>query len=72
MLVPPPSPLYTFAPSIDDLEASARALVERCVASLTGDLGSVIVTAVRVTARHRIVELITTNGQVSVMELVER
>jgi hypothetical protein len=71
MLVPPPTPLYTLAPSIEDLEQATHDLIERCVASLTGHLGSVIVTAVRVTSRHRIVELITTDGPVSVMELVE-
>ncbi len=71
MLVPPPTPLYTLAPSINDLEQATHDLVERCVASLTGHFSSVFVTGVRTTARHHVVELATATGNLRLMEIIE-
>lgn len=71
MLIPPPAPSFTLSPSLGDLSPADLAAVQRCVASLAGQMGGVVVTGVRVRGRHRIVEVETLMGTVIVQEALE-
>ncbi|MFN8111445.1 MAG: hypothetical protein U0Y82_16630 [Thermoleophilia bacterium] len=71
MLVPPPPPAYTLSPALDDLDQDTLAVIERCLAALTGQVGGVLVVGVGATDRHVIVDVTTPNGSVLLMELMD-
>jgi hypothetical protein len=68
VLIPAPSPTYALAPGLPALSANERRMVGRVVESLTGEVTSALVTSVRRTDRHLVVELLTPDGPVVVLE----
>lgn len=70
VLVPSPLPTYTLAPGMAPLPAGQQAALEGCLATLTGRLSGVLVTAARTTASHHLIELHTPAGTLLVVERV--
>lgn len=68
MLIPPPIPAYTLSPDIGPLSADQERALERCLASLCGRVAGVLVTAIRTTDLHQVVELATAAGPLLVLE----
>lgn len=71
MIVPPPPPAYTLSPALEDLDEDTIAVIERCVAALTGQVGAVVVIGVGVTEQHVVIELATSAGAVFLLELMD-
>lgn len=71
MIVPPPPPAYTLSPTLEDLDEDTIAVIERCVAALTGQVGAVVVVGVGATEQHVVIELATTAGPVLLLELMD-
>lgn len=70
MLVPPPSPAFTLSPDIEELTPGQEHLLEETLASLSGRVGGVIVTAARQTSTHEVLELETALGPLMVLERI--
>lgn len=68
MLIPPPRPAYTLSPSLGDLSPSEHRALGRALSALTGTVSGVLVTAVRTTPLHHLLELSTVAGTVLVVE----
>lgn len=68
MLIPPPLPAYTLAPGLPEPSAVERRAIERCVASLGDEAAVCLVTGVRRTGRHMVIELLTPSGPLLVLE----
>ncbi|MEW6581149.1 MAG: hypothetical protein AB1416_00095 [Actinomycetota bacterium] len=68
MLVPPPLPAVTLAPDIEGLTPGQDALLQSTLASLSGRVGGVIVTAAWQSLTHEVLELDSTLGPMMVME----
>ncbi len=64
MIVPPPPPAYTLSPALEDIDDDTIAVIERCVAALTGQVGAVVVIGVGATEA-------TSVGPVFLMELMD-
>ncbi|MCC6832757.1 MAG: hypothetical protein IT200_15560 [Thermoleophilia bacterium] len=71
MIVPPPPPAYTLSPALEDLDEDTIAVIERCVAALTGQVGAVVVIGVGATEQHVVIELATAVGPVLLLELMD-
>jgi hypothetical protein len=71
VLVPPPAPAITLSPELEDVDPDTYAVIERCVAALTGHVGGVLVTGIGCTGRHVVVEVATAVGSVLLMELMD-
>ena len=71
MIVPPPPPAYTLSPALEDIDDDTIAVIERCVAALTGQVGAVVVIGVGATEQHVVIELATAVGPVFLMELMD-
>lgn len=69
MIVPTPIPVYTLSPLLEDMDLQTLVAVERCIASLTGHVGAVLVTGVGWTERHIVIELESMMGPMVLMEL---
>lgn len=68
MIVPPPPPVYTLAPDMDEIDGHERALLDRCLASLTGLADGLLVTRIGRTQDHHVVEVETTHGPLLLLE----
>ena len=68
MIVPPPQPVYTLAPDMDEIEGDQRALLDRCLSSLTGLADGLIVTRIGRTHDHHVVEIETAHGPLLLLE----
>jgi hypothetical protein len=68
VLIPPPRPTYTLSPAIGDLSPSEDRALGRALSALTGTVPGVLVTAVRTTPLHHLLELSTAAGTVLVVE----
>ncbi|MGI9539414.1 MAG: hypothetical protein ACR2N6_04620 [Miltoncostaeaceae bacterium] len=68
MIVPPPQPVYTLAPDMDEIDAHERALLDRCLSSLTGLADGLLVTRIGRTQDHHVVEVETTHGPLLLLE----
>jgi hypothetical protein len=68
MLIPVPLPAYTLAPDIGPLTPEQESVLHRCLVSLTGRLPGVIVTGVRTTEDHQVLEMATAEGPLLVLE----
>jgi hypothetical protein len=71
LIIPPPPPAYTLSPALDDLDEDSLAVIERCVAALTGQVGAVVVVGVGATDQHVVIEVATAVGTVLLMELMD-
>lgn len=69
MLIPPPSPSYTLDPDIGPLTADQERALTRCLDSLVGRVGGVVVTSLRSRAGVQVVELSTPSGPMTMVEL---
>jgi hypothetical protein len=68
VIVPPPAPSYTLAPDVDPLCPRQQAVLEACLAGLTGRISGVVVTAAVTTETHLVIELMTPAGTLLVLE----
>ena len=68
MLIPPPGPAYTLAPGIGPLGPDQEGALLRCLAALSGRVAGVLVTSVRTTGGHHVVEMATAVGPLLVLE----
>lgn len=71
MLVPVPPPAYTLAPSLPPLRPGEQRALETCLESLTGRVGSVVVTGAGTTLGHHVLELMTPAGSLLVIERIQ-
>ena len=69
MLIPPPAPSYTLDPDLGDLTEDQERALDRCLESLTGEVGGVVVTAVRLRAGAQVIEILTACGPMTMVEL---
>ena len=69
MLIPPPVPAYTLDPDIGSLSAEQQRALERCLDSLVGEVGGVLVTALRTRAGAHVIEVDTASGPMTMVEL---
>lgn len=68
MLIPIPLPVFTLAPDVEELTASQARLLNDCLATLDGRIQGVMVIAAKSTSTHEVLELITANGPLTIME----
>ena len=69
MLIPPPVPSYTLDPDIGPLDAEQERALQRCLDSLVGEVGGVLVTALRTRAGAHVIEVVTPVGPMTMVEL---
>lgn len=68
MLIPIPLPVFTLAPDVEELTTTQTRMLNDCLATLDGRIAGVMVIAAKSTSTHEVLELITTNGPLTVME----
>lgn len=70
MIIPTPLPAFTLSPTLEDLDDTTLAAIERCVHSLSGYVETALVTSLGWTDRHVVIELETSIGPMLMLELV--
>jgi hypothetical protein len=68
MLIPIPLPAFTLAPGIEKLSRRQSRMLNDCLTTLSGRVPGVMVVAAKSTPTHEVLELVTTDGPLILME----
>ena len=68
MIIPPPGPVYTLAPDLENIGEAERAVLDRCLAVLAGRAQGLLVTGIQTTPDHFVVDVETEAGPVLILE----